>query len=99
MSTKGTIVSETEPSSSKGKPTKARKSSATPKKPVRRRKWSKMPKEDVEELFARFSRQRPNPRGELDYSNAYTLLVAVVLSAQATDVGVNKATGPLVCHC
>ena len=37
----------------------------------------------------------PEPQGELDYVNAYTLLVAVVLSAQATDVGVNKATGPL----
>ncbi len=37
----------------------------------------------------------PEPKGELDYVNAYTLLVAVVLSAQATDVGVNKATGPL----
>ena len=37
----------------------------------------------------------PQPKGELDYVNTYTLLVAVVLSAQATDVGVNKATGPL----
>ena len=37
----------------------------------------------------------PEPRGELDFVNTYTLLVAVVLSAQATDVGVNKATGPL----
>ena len=37
----------------------------------------------------------PEPKGELDYINPYTLLVAVVLSAQATDVGVNKATGPL----
>ena len=37
----------------------------------------------------------PEPKGELDYVNPYTLLVAVVLSAQATDVGVNKATGPL----
>jgi endonuclease-3 len=37
----------------------------------------------------------PNPRGELDYINPYTLLVAVVLSAQATDVSVNKATEPL----
>ena len=37
----------------------------------------------------------PKPKGELDYVNPYTLLVAVVLSAQATDVGVNKATGPL----
>lgn len=37
----------------------------------------------------------PEPKGELNYVNPYTLLVAVVLSAQATDVGVNKATGPL----
>jgi endonuclease-3 len=37
----------------------------------------------------------PEPKGELDYVNPYTLLVAVVLSAQATDKGVNKATGPL----
>ena len=37
----------------------------------------------------------PEPKGELDFVNTYTLLVAVVLSAQATDVGVNKATGPL----
>ena len=37
----------------------------------------------------------PEPKGELHYVNTYTLLVAVVLSAQATDVGVNKATGPL----
>ena len=41
------------------------------------------------------SEQNPDPRGELHYVNAYTLLVAVVLSAQATDVGVNRATGPL----
>ncbi|WP_407652427.1 endonuclease III [Cohaesibacter marisflavi] len=92
---KGTIVSEKETAASKGKPKTTRAASAKAKKPVRRRKWSKMPKEDIEELFARFSKQRPNPRGELDYSSAYTLLVAVVLSAQATDVGVNKATGPL----
>lgn len=46
----------------------------------------------LHEMFARFSQQRPEPKGELDYVNAYTLLVAVVLSAQATDVGVNKAT-------
>ena len=50
---------------------------------------------EVEEIFRRFSVQRPEPRGELDYVNAFTLLVAVVLSAQATDVGVNRATAPL----
>ncbi len=51
--------------------------------------------EEVEEIFRRFSVQRPEPRGELEHVNAYTLLVAVVLSAQATDAGVNKATRAL----
>ncbi|WP_137388348.1 endonuclease III [Rhodoligotrophos defluvii] len=50
---------------------------------------------DIEEIFARFERLAPEPRGELDYINHFTLLVAVVLSAQATDAGVNKATRPL----
>lgn len=54
-----------------------------------------MKKADIEEFFRRLSEQRPEPVGELNYVNPYTLLVAVVLSAQATDVGVNKATGPL----
>jgi len=49
----------------------------------------------VEEFFRRLEERDPDPRGELEYINPYTLLVAVVLSAQATDVGVNKATGPL----
>jgi endonuclease-3 len=46
----------------------------------------------VREIFARFAARDPHPKGELDYINPYTLLVAVVLSAQATDVGVNRAT-------
>ncbi len=46
-------------------------------------------------MFARFSKAEPEPKGELEHVNAYTLLVAVVLSAQATDVGVNKATRAL----
>ncbi|BAI73475.1 endonuclease III [Azospirillum sp. B510] len=49
----------------------------------------------VQEFFRRLSAANPEPRSELEYVNPYTLLVAVVLSAQATDVGVNKATGPL----
>ena len=49
----------------------------------------------VEEIFTRFSKASPNPKGELYYTNPFTLLVAVVLSAQATDVGVNKATHKL----
>lgn len=54
-----------------------------------------MKKADIEEMFRRLREADPEPKGELDYVNPYTLLVAVVLSAQATDVGVNKATGPL----
>lgn len=54
-----------------------------------------MKKAYIEEFFRRLKERDPDPRGELDYINPYTLLVAVVLSAQATDVGVNKATGPL----
>ncbi len=50
---------------------------------------------EVEELFRRFEAANPAPKSELEYSNPYTLLVAVVLSAQATDVGVNKATRKL----
>jgi endonuclease-3 len=44
------------------------------------------------EVFARFHEAEPEPKGELDHVNAYTLVVAVALSAQATDAGVNKAT-------
>jgi len=54
-----------------------------------------MKKADVEEFFRRLQAADPEPEGELEYVNVYTLLVAVVLSAQATDTGVNKATGPL----
>ena len=53
------------------------------------------PKIDAEAFFRRLAAANPNPRGELEYINPYTLLVAVVLSAQATDVSVNKATAPL----
>jgi endonuclease-3 len=50
---------------------------------------------DAEEFFRRLAAVRPDPRGELDFINPYTLLVAVVLSAQATDAGVNRATETL----
>ncbi|MBK5934709.1 DNA-(apurinic or apyrimidinic site) lyase /endonuclease III [Rhodovulum imhoffii] len=46
----------------------------------------------IHEIFTRFQAAEPEPRGELEHVNAYTLLVAVALSAQATDAGVNKAT-------
>jgi endonuclease-3 len=50
---------------------------------------------EVYEAFSRFRKANPDPRGELEHLNPYTLLVAVVLSAQATDAGVNKATRAL----
>lgn len=56
-------------------------------------------KKEIMEIMDIFNQRDPNPRCELDYQNAYTLLVAVVLSAQATDKGVNKATKALVCRC
>lgn len=46
----------------------------------------------IREIFSRFQAAEPEPKGELDHVNAFTLLVAVALSAQATDAGVNKAT-------
>nr|WP_298685571.1 endonuclease III [uncultured Dongia sp.] len=52
-------------------------------------------KDQIETFFARLQKANPEPKGELNYVNPYTLLVAVVLSAQATDVGVNKATEKL----
>lgn len=59
------------------------------------KKLKRPPKADVEAIFGAFAAANPEPKGELDYVNPYTLLVAVVLSAQATDVGVNKATAGL----
>jgi len=52
-------------------------------------------KADIFEFYRRLAESDPAPETELNYVNPYTLLVAVALSAQATDIGVNKATGPL----
>ncbi len=68
---------------------------AKPKKPARRIGRSRLKPAEIELLFSRLQAKNPNPRGELDFVNPYTLLVAVVLSAQSTDVGVNRATKPL----
>ncbi len=54
-----------------------------------------MTRAEIEEFFARLKKQNSHPETELEYKNPYTLLVAVVLSAQATDKSVNKATEPL----
>jgi endonuclease-3 len=68
-----------------GKPSKAARPSKVPR-PAERR---------IAEIFRRFAAANPNPKGELEYRNPFTLLVAVVLSAQATDASVNKATQEL----
>ncbi|MBW8299136.1 MAG: endonuclease III [Hydrogenophaga sp.] len=62
------------------------------RKPLVRSAYSKA---ELEEIFHRFSIQRPEPKGELEHVNPFTLVVAVALSAQATDAGVNKATRAL----
>jgi len=54
-----------------------------------------LPYPAMREIFARLEAIEPEPKGELDHLNAYTLVVAVALSAQATDAGVNKATRAL----
>jgi endonuclease-3 len=93
----------------RGKPTRVAKlrkpaKPAVPKSPSAQQKadalaatgavppWTKA---QAEEAFRRFRGASPQPRGELEHVNPFTLLVAVVLSAQATDVGVNKATREL----
>jgi endonuclease-3 len=67
------------------------KRASVPRRSVSRR----MPRKDIEEVFRRFAAAMPDPKGELNYRDPFTLLVAVVLSAQATDVSVNKATPAL----
>jgi endonuclease-3 len=91
---------------SKSKSKTASKTKLFPKRPTKTPKASnpkssksKSPKPwtpaEVREAFERFRSANPEPRGELEHLNPYTLLVAVVLSAQATDAGVNKATRAL----
>jgi endonuclease III len=61
----------------------------------RAQKGKRLSKTAAEKIFHRFAEVNPEPKGELDYTSPFTLLVAVVLSAQATDIGVNKATPAL----
>ncbi|MBN9584171.1 MAG: endonuclease III [Afipia sp. 62-7] len=70
----------------KARVTKALKPAA---KKIKTKPWTHA---EVVEAFTRFRKANPEPKGELEHLNPYTLLVAVALSAQATDVGVNKAT-------
>jgi endonuclease-3 len=69
-----------------------KKSSKRAPKPKASRPWTEA---EVREAFSRFQKANPEPKGELEHLNPFTLLVAVVLSAQATDAGVNKATRAL----
>jgi endonuclease III len=64
-------------------------------KAPQKRSTKRLTPAEVEAVFATFARDNPDPKGELVAPNAFTLLVAVVLSAQATDAGVNKATPAL----
>src|SRR5271156_533653 len=70
----------------------AAKAAARPHKRSEQKPWTAA---EIEEAFRRLREANPEPRGELEHIDPYTLLVAVVLSAQATDVGVNKATRAL----
>ncbi len=63
--------------------------------PKRSGKAARLSADEIAELFRRFQKLEPDPKSELHYTSPYTLLVAVVLSAQATDAGVNKATPAL----
>jgi endonuclease-3 len=76
----------------KVKPEKARKQADAKAKSGTTAAWTRA---EIEEAFRRFAAAKPEPKGELLHVNAFTLLVAVVLSAQATDAGVNKATPAL----
>lgn len=78
----------------KAAPKKAVKAKPAAAKP-RAKKMRPVSPVEVTEIFRRFHEIEPEPKGELEHVNAYTLLVAVVLSAQATDAGVNKATRAL----
>ena len=70
----------------------AKKSVKAPAKSRISKPWTSA---EIHEAFSRFRKANPEPKGELEHLNPYTLLVAVVLSAQATDAGVNKATRAL----
>jgi endonuclease III len=79
-------------SSTKSKPPKTTVSKPNVSKPNLSKSWTPA---EVREVFERFQKANPEPRGELEHLNPFTLLVAVVLSAQATDAGVNRATREL----
>jgi endonuclease-3 len=92
------IIRKVAPKSKAAAPKRAKKAATksaparAAKKPTKIKPWTAA---EVHEAFSRFRKANPEPKGELEHLNPYTLLVAVVLSAQATDAGVNKATRAL----
>jgi len=78
-------------------PNKPKKAAAKPRPARKSRKPKPWTSAEVLERVQPVPQANPEPRGELEHLNPYTLLVAVVLSAQATDAGVNKATRALFC--
>jgi endonuclease-3 len=88
-------VKGAKPAAGKKRPAKPTlKANGRPGTPERKAPRRLTPAE-ADALFAKLAAVTPIPKSELEFINPYTLLVAVVLSAQATDVGVNRATGPL----
>jgi endonuclease III len=82
---------------SKQAPSSRGDNSASPAaaRPARPKRPKKLARAEIAEIFRRLREANPEPRSELEYVNPFTLLVAVALSAQATDIGVNKATRAL----
>jgi endonuclease III len=80
---------------SKAKAKKAKPAKTALARPAKAPKLKPWTPEEVREAFTRFQHANPEPKGELEHLNPFTLLVAVVLSAQATDAGVNRATRAL----
>lgn len=83
------------PKKSRPKPEPKPKPKQSKRKRAPAKRRSLLGPEEIEEVFARLAAASPDPQSELEFTNPYTLLVAVVLSAQATDAGVNKATRAL----
>jgi endonuclease-3 len=90
-----TKPSKTKPSKTKPSKAKSPKSESLKSKPPKLKAAKPWTEAEVYEAFSRFRKANPEPKGELEHLNPYTLLVAVVLSAQATDAGVNRATRAL----
>jgi endonuclease III len=104
MTSKPKLAAKSVPAKTKAKSPAKASTKSPAKKPAKKPIGKAAPKApstkilapgDIREIFKRFHAVEPEPKGELEHTNPYTLLVAVVLSAQATDAGVNKATRAL----